>query len=85
MVVDSSIPLILVTIKNIIKYSYKLIKSDSEYSWIGILLIMELLKLLLSSSFYQNERFTFLIIILFTLKQTNYKLNENTYFRTEAS
>jgi O-antigen ligase len=77
--------LILVTIKNIIKYSYKLIKSDSEYSWIGILLIMELLKLLLSSSFYQNERFTFLIIILFTLKQTNYKLNENTYFRTEAS
>ena len=77
--------LILLTIKNIIKYSYNIIKSESKHSWVAILLLLELFKLLVSSSFYINERFTFLIIILFTLNLSNYKLNENTYFRTKTS
>ena len=77
--------LILLTIKNIIKYSYNIIKSESKHSWVAILLLLEFFKLLVSSSFYINERFTFLIIILFTLNSSNYKLNENTYFRTKTS
>lgn len=77
--------LVLFTIKNIVKYSYNIIKFDSKHSWVAILLVMELLQLLVSSSFYQNERFTYLIIIVFTFKNIKNKLNENTYFITKTS
>lgn len=70
--------LILVVLKNIASYSYNSIKRNN-YTWLVMLLALELLKLFVSSSFYQNERFSYLLVILFTLK----KINENFHLRTK--
>lgn len=71
--------LILVVLRNIVYYSYISLKHNN-YSWLIMLLALELLKLFISSSFYQNERFSYLLVILFTLK----KINENFHFRTKT-
>lgn len=70
--------LIYILAKSILKAS-SLIIMKSPYMWLGIILFQEIMKNMVSGSFYYNSLLSILIVLLFMpLDQNNYSLRRHT-------